>query len=309
MPTFVLSLGWFIRFARPEQCEALRKFYAETLGLPFLRGGTGHQKLDVFWAGEALLAELIWESEQEIADPLDADPATAQTVPIFRVHDIDLLAGSLRAKGVTVLDSVNRDGYLELFIADPSGCLIGLRDLNTPKHSHDVEAARRRARGEGFNPGCGRMPKGWQELGWIRQQVKDLAAMTRFYSSVLGLAVLDANDHRAWLDLGDNSVLELVGGGRVVALPKSRRELAGCFNLRVQDLEALKSAVRAAGGGVVHELLQSDRYQLSYIADPEGHLLGIEESYHPEKYPPGTVCFPEDLEAQRRWSERVFATL
>lgn len=304
---YVRSLGWFIRFASPESREALNAFYLDVLRLPFLRGGTG-QKVDMYWAGEALVTEIIWEFRGAAHDPLDADPATVQTMPVYRVNGLDVLVAGLESRGARVLRLPETDGFREAVVVEPGGGLIGMRELQgPPTRLQDVVAERRRARGEAFNPGCVPMPAGWQELGWIRHRVRDLGAMQRFYADVLDLPLLDATPARAWLDLGDNSILELVAGGRAVALPANRSELTAVFILRVQQREALKERALAAGGAVVHELIQWDRGELSYLADPEGHLIGIEERYHPSRYAPQHTCFPEDVEARRRRAEAVYA--
>jgi predicted enzyme related to lactoylglutathione lyase len=304
---YVRSLGWFIRFAPPERRDALNAFYLDVLGLPFLRGGTG-QKVDMYWAGEALVTEVIWEFRGASYDPLDSHPDTAQTMPFDRVSGLDALVARLESRGARVLRLPDADGYRQAAVLEPDVGVVGLRELQgAPVRAQDVEAARRRARGEAFNPGCATMPEGWQELGWVRHRVHDLPAMQRFYATVLDVPVIDATSARAWLDLGDNSILELVPGGRVVPLPANRSELTAVFILRVQQREALKERARAAGGAVVHELIQWDRGELSYLADPEGHLIGIEERYHPSRYAPRHVCFPEDVEARRRRAEAVHA--
>jgi hypothetical protein len=42
------------------------------------------------------------------------------------------------------------------------------------------------------------------------------------------------------------------------------------------------------------------------VTDPEGHIIGLEQRYHPSKYLSKTIPpFPEDLEAIRRQREHA----
>ena len=182
--------------------------------------------------------------------------------------------------------------------------LIGFRQVpGTSTSPFDREAARRVKRGEAFNPGCAPQGKDIHELGWVSRKVKDVAAMTAFYRDVVGLPHLGDDAGHAQFDFGDNTILELSPGGQVRDLPKNRYETPCVFIMRVFNSDLYKAQLKAKGARFVHELIQWDRGQLSYFADPEGNLIGIERRYHPGRYAPKNIGFPEDLEAERRWRE------
>lgn len=301
MPEYVKSLGWYIRFAPPSQ-KSLSGFYKDVLGFPFMREGDP-QAVDFFWAGESLVFEIIFEGRTEVMPPEEAAPDKAPLTPIYRVSDLDALTAKLRAQQVPLTAITKNALGRECYLTDPFGCLIGMRQAEEKSRlPQDIEARRRLQRGEAFNPGCASMPEHWQELGWIRRRVADVAAMKRFYNTVLGLPIVSANDDTVLLDLGDNTLLELVPGGVATTPPENRAMLPATLILRIQNIARFKQDMQRQGVRIVHDVIQWVRGSLSYIADPEGNLIGVEEKYHPSRYP-GHVPFPEDLEAQRRWNE------
>ena len=192
-------------------------------------------------------------------------------------------------------------------MGDPLGGLIGLREADPQSDlAHDVEARRRWRRGEAFNVGCDPMPAGWQELGWVVRHVADVRSMRHFYTDAIGLEVIAEEDGRVLLDLGDNSVLELAPGGQAATPPAHRHELMSTFILRIRQLERFREELKARGVHMVHEFIQWPAGALTYVADPEGHVIGIEERYHPSQYLSKTIPpFPEDLEALRRQKEHL----
>jgi catechol 2,3-dioxygenase-like lactoylglutathione lyase family enzyme len=301
MTEYVKSLGWYIRFLPADQA-GLSRFYGETLGLPFVRAGTA-QAVDFYWAGESLIHELIFEGRAQATTAHERAPNTASLIPIYRVSDIETLTGVLRSKGIAPTAVTRYAHGRESFFHDPLGSLIGLREVDLKSAlPQDIEARRRALRGEAFNVGCAPMPAHWQELGWILRRVADVATLTRFYTNVLGLNLVAMHDGRALLDLGDNSLLELAPGGVAGAPPANRSDLPATFILRIQNIAAFKDDMKRYGVRIVHDVIQWARGSLSYVADPEGNLIGVEEKYHPSRYA-GQVPFPEDLEAQRRWVE------
>jgi catechol 2,3-dioxygenase-like lactoylglutathione lyase family enzyme len=303
MAEYVQSLGWFIRFVPPAE-TALNAFYRDALGFPFIRAGNA-QAVDFLWAGEALVFELIYEGRMSAMPASESDPDTVPLLPMYRVHDLEDLTQALRAKGIPVTDIRDSPFGRESFLTDPLGGLVGMRQVEDRSgFSHDVEARRRAARGEAFNPGCAPMPAGWQELGWLVRHVANVPRMQQFYTEVLGLPLAMEREGHALLDLGDNSLLELAPGGQARRPPADRAELPATFILRIQSIIAFRQEMLRRGVHIVHDVNQWARGSLSYIADPEGNLIGVEEKYHPSHYA-GSAPFPEDLEAQRRWHERL----
>jgi len=299
MKSNIKSLGWFIRFVPPS--NELSRFYQKTLEFPFVRAGDT-QAVDFFWAGEALILELIYVDGK--APQAEPDPETATLVPYYRVHELEAVISRYEQKGVNVIAA--RDHYhgKQAFLVDPNGQLIGLRERY--KHSalaHDQEARRRRERGEAFNPGCAHMPEGVQELGWVVRRVQDLKKQARFYRDVVGLPLIGEEYGHCLFELGDNVVLELAPGGHVHELPKNRTDEPNTIILRLHQVRPMLDKLKKNNVPIVHDLIQWDRGALSYFADPEGNLVGIEEKYHPSRYAPDQVPFSEDLEAERRWRE------
>lgn len=304
---FIKSLGWFNRFAPPRWRPALTQFYTDTLQLPFLREGS-QQPVDFLWAGEALIHELIYEGRTE-ASAEEGDPLRAPMLPIYRVTGLDDLLAALRNRGADIIGLHETALGREAFIVEPAGSLIGLREVPAASTiPQDIVANARRTRGEAFNPGCASMPQHWQELGWIRRRVADVDNMKNFYITMIGLKHVADIDGTALLDMGDNSLLELVPGGVVGTLPTNRAELPSTIILRITDIVTYRDMARDRGVRIVHDLIAWDRGALTYLADPENGLIGVEEKYHPSRYAPAQLPFTEDIEAQRRWAECRAAT-
>lgn len=302
------GLGWFSRFV-PADLEDLGRFYIETLGIPRIRKGS-MQKVDFLWAGEAIVHQILYEGLGDAIDPLDRDPDRAPLVPVYRVERLDGLINTLRARGVSISDARVAPYGREAYILDPSGSLIALREA--PDHSpflHDQVAEFRRARGEAFNPGCASLPEGIQELGWVVRRVADLPAMEQYYRDVFGLPMIGRHYGRTLFDIGDNSVLELAEGGTAKAPPADRRQLSATIILRVDNIARFCAAAADRGMTVVHEMIEWPRGALTYVADPEGNVLGVEERFHPRVYVDRFAPFPEDLESQRRWIEYRASTM
>ena len=295
----IKSLGWFIRFA--PQASKAGTFYPQKLGLPVIRQGDA-ETVDFFWAGEATVIECIYVKGKASAQ--DPNPQTAALVPFFRTLDLDGVLARYRASGLEVFGPEQRGAARQGFVLDCDGQLVGLRQSPANSTSpFDREAARRVRRGEAFNPGCAPMPKDVYEIGWVTRRVNDVAAMSAFYRDIVGLPELGSDAGHAQFDLGDNTILELAPGGRERPLPQNRYATPCVFILRVFNSELMKTQLKTKGVRFVHEHIQWDRGQLSYFADPENNLVGIEQRYHPGRYAPKQIGFPEDLEAERRWRE------
>jgi predicted enzyme related to lactoylglutathione lyase len=304
----VKSFGWYNYFV-PRADEGVAAFYTDVLGLPLIRSvkGGDHPN-DFFWAGEAVIFEIIYEGQKGPAEPTESDPDTAPLVAVYRVHDLPGIIARLTAKGakVSAIRAV-ANGH-EAFVTDPRGYLTGLREISeTSKAAADIEARRRWKRGEAFNPGSRPMPPGFQDMSWIVRRVKDVPAMTAFYRDALGLKVIGTANGRALLDMGDATTLELAPGGRVSPPPENRTQLQATIIFRVAAMQKLRQKLVDGGGAVVHNLIQWDRGELSYVADPEGNLIGIEEKYEPSRINQAgpLPSLTEDIEADRRWVEHI----
>jgi predicted enzyme related to lactoylglutathione lyase len=156
----------------------------------------------------------------------------------------------------------------------------------------DVEARRRWTRGEAFNPGCKSMPDGFQEIGWIQRRVADVAKMSEFYRTVVGLADLGTENDRRLFDLGDNVILELIPGGTVMPAPADRKEADALIIMRVDHIEKYRGHLEAHGTKIINRKIDVYWGEVAYFVDPEGHA--------PEK-----SALTEGLEAERRWREKM----
>jgi predicted enzyme related to lactoylglutathione lyase len=293
--------------------EIMDDFYGGVIGLPRVwhsRVVDGKvENKDLYWAGEAIIENHNCGGRDAPVGAREADPQTARQIQFYRVSELDAIVGRLRARAVTVRGPVPCFHGREAYVLDPMSMLLGLRqsDPDSPLRE-DVEAARRRRRGEAFNPGCGPMPPGWQELGWVRIRAANLPALRDFYRDTVGMPFLGETDGYARFDLGDNTVLELGGGGAARPPPAMQMSALAAMILRVRDTAAMRRSLQSAGVHFVHELIQTAKGELSYFADPEGNVIGISERTHPGTYVgPLPTALPlvtlEDAEAQRRWVE------
>jgi catechol 2,3-dioxygenase-like lactoylglutathione lyase family enzyme len=299
----VFALGKLIRFAPWAAMDA--DFYGKVLNLPLIR--TVHTHVQIFWAGEATVYELLYVKDKQEQPP--ADLAGAGCVPVFRVTGLEAILATLAGQGVEIVCVQQGERGREAFFRDNSGFIVGLRERSEASTlPQDLAARRRRLRGETYNPGCKSMPEGRQELGWIVRHVADMAGMTKFFRDVIGLAQVGEEQGRPLFDLGDNTLLELAPGGRAHPVPTDRSQGPSGAVLRVHDVGKIRAALPGSGGHVVNDVIAGLHWaELMYFADPEGVVFGAEQGFHPGTYAPGKFVLPENLEAARREKERLAA--
>jgi predicted enzyme related to lactoylglutathione lyase len=301
----IMALGWYVVFSPPSQMDRTTDFYGKTLGLPLMMTmRTAQQNKNYFWCGEDIVLDLSHHAPEAPFDPRDADPATARQVPIFRTENLGALMASFSSRGARVLPARPTPFGREAFVVDPTGRLIGFRerDPGSPLAA-DREARRRFKRGEAFNPGCDSMPAHLQELGWVRLKVADLEAAKQFYGARVGLTYVGSTGGAALFDLGDNTTLEIVGGGVARPLPTAQSAAGSVAILRVVDFPSTLSRLKAAGQSFPFKIYNWANGGFSYIADAEGNLLGLADRRPPAAYRDQAPVLPEDLEARRRWVE------
>jgi len=301
----IMGLGWYVVFSRPSLMDASTDFYGKTLGLPLMMTmRTAGQNKNYFWCGEDLVLDLSHHALETPLSPREADPASARQIPIFRTENLGALMAGFTARGAKTLSARATSHGREAFVLDPMGRLIGFRqrDANSSLAA-DREARRRFKRGEAFNPGCAPMPPHLQELGWVRLTVADLDAAKRFYGDRVGLPYLGAEGEAALFDLGDNTTLEIAPGGVPRPLPTEQRASESVMILRVADFPATLARLKAAGQPFPFKIYDMPNGGFSYIADPEGNLVGLADRKPPDAYRATLPVLPEDLEARRRWVE------
>jgi predicted enzyme related to lactoylglutathione lyase len=304
-PREIMGLGWYVVFSPPSQMERSTDFYGKTLGLPLMMTmRTAQQNKNYFWCGEDIVLDLSHHAPETPLASREADPATARQIPIFRTHNLDALMATFAGRGAKTLPARRTAYGREAFVVDPAGRLIGFRqrDAGSP-FAADREAERRFKRGEAFNPGCAPMPANVQELGWVRLSVADLDAAKAFYGARVGLPSLGMAGDAAMFDLGDNTTLEIVGGGVARTLPTAQNAAEAVMILRVVDFGATMDRLKAAGQPFPFQVYHAPNGSFSYIADSEGNLLGLADRPPPGVYRDKMPVLPEDLEAQRRWVE------
>jgi predicted enzyme related to lactoylglutathione lyase len=297
----VHALSIFIRLS-PKGSTAL-DFYQSKIELPLVRTVRDHFA-EIFWAGEASMYEVVFINDKTPAP--ETRPEVSASLPIFRVHDLDALCSRLTSKGVEVTAPARCEWGREAYFVDSDGYWVGLRERSdSAALPQDIEARRRRRRGEAFNPGCKAMPAGIQEMGWVLRRVADVKAMTSFYADVLGLPLLGEEQEHALLDLGDNVILELAPGGNTQRPPADRYDGTSIITTRASDVAGLRAAIPAAGGTIINDKIPIHWADLMFFSDPEGGVFGAEQAYHPGDYAPGKFVLAECLEAQRRWRESI----
>lgn len=296
----LMTMGWYMR--RTADSHTLGDFYTDVFKLPFLRGGRPWP-VTMYWAGEATVFEL--KSDEAPMPERDQNPLTAPCTPVFRIHGLDTLLEKLLSGGAKFVTEINVTAGREVYILDPDGQLVALREVGRSSGlSIDQEAWRRFDSGVDFNPDCDNMPEEIQCLDGVIMRVQDLPAMRLFYRDVIGFSEIHASNDSVVFDLGDNTYLELRSGGHTIPVPNDRVEITNSFILRMQDTEAFKEQTKTKGVHYVNEHIQWKRAHLAYFADPEGRIIGIEERYDPENYLEPVETYAEDLEAERRFHER-----
>jgi predicted enzyme related to lactoylglutathione lyase len=301
----IMGVGWYVVFSRPSMMDRMTAFYEKTLGLPeMLNMRTDIQNKNYLWGGEDIVVDLAHHAPETPLDPREADPATARQFAIFRTDNLDALMAGFAAQGAMTLPARPTYYGREAFVIDPMGRLIGFRqrDPGSPFAS-DKEARRRFARGEAFNPGSAAMPTHLQELGWVRLRVADMTAARAFYGARVGLRDLGTAGGAALFDLGDNTTLEIVGGGVARPVPPTQSASETVAILRVVDFPATLARLKAAGQPFPFKIYSAANGGFSYISDPEGNLLGLADRKPPAAYKGVMPIMAEDLEARRRWVE------
>ena len=290
----LMGLGWYMR--RTEDAARLAHFYKDVLGLPLLRGA---QPVFMFWAGEALVFEL--KSDEAPVNHRETDPKTAPCVPIFRTSSMDQLLTRLSNAAVEIVTVDSIPGGREAFILDPDHQLIGFRQMDSPCEIAWEEEAKRRKANPVFDPGCSPMPEDIDVLLGVQCRYQDPNPIQAFYKDTVGLELMEGLKDRPTFHLGDNTILEILGGGKVLPMPKDRIEVTNSFILRTAKTDPIKTHLEQHGVPWPNPHIQWKRAHLCYFTDPENHIVGIEERYDPKDYPPGVESYAEDLEAERRY--------
>jgi catechol-2,3-dioxygenase len=106
-------------------------------------------------------------------------------------------------------------------------------------------------------------------------EVKDLAALERFYSDAFGLKVLQRRDDRIWLAAGSSARLGLWTVGEKEMGDRGGRHVHFAFSSDPGGLDALADRLRAHGADVEGPLEHDGGDRSVYCKDPEGNVVEV----------------------------------
>ncbi|GIW07843.1 MAG: hypothetical protein KatS3mg060_2648 [Dehalococcoidia bacterium] len=110
----------------------------------------------------------------------------------------------------------------------------------------------------------------------IMLRVEDVDGVAAFYRDGLGLPVANHHPGRVCqLFLPGWSILEIGMGGRRLPIPADRSEAPATLIFEVADIEAALAHLTAIGGTLVNPPFKLSGFAMAYVADPEGHLVGL----------------------------------
>ena len=106
-------------------------------------------------------------------------------------------------------------------------------------------------------------------------QTRDVALLERFYTAAFGLTVLDRDDDRVWLGVGDSTRLGLWTPGEKEFGDEGGAHVHFAFSAEPGTLDDLAGRLRELGaeprGPVQHD--GGDRSL--YVEDPEGNVVEV----------------------------------
>ncbi|MDX2144803.1 MAG: VOC family protein [Rhodospirillaceae bacterium] len=290
----VQGLGWVVRryAAGPN---AIVPFYQSALGLRQLRppGPTGAVML---WAGDIVMLEV-----SGLSTGPDSAARQGDMTVIMRVRDFGRAKAMMTAAGAQQVGESLTPAKTVMF-ADPAGLRIGLREaIQASSLQHDVIANDIWRKGVITLPNAPSLPPDVQDIAAIGLKVVDPVAMAAFYADLFGFATLgEPNPKGAALWLGRTTALELSPGGIKHAVPADRDQVPDVWIARVYDHDALAKRLADKKVPIVTQR-QITGGKLTYAADPEGRLFGIQQRT-PDLLPPDAKERVEDVLARDLWA-------
>jgi catechol-2,3-dioxygenase len=110
-------------------------------------------------------------------------------------------------------------------------------------------------------------------LAELTLQAEDMAAMEQFYTGVVGLEVLDRQDDRIWLAVGEDTRLGLWSPGRKEFGDEGGRHVHFAFSASPGRLDALAGQLRDAGVEVRGPVEHDGGDRSIYFRDPAGNVV------------------------------------
>ena len=212
-------------------------------------------------------------------------------LPVIGSVDFDRTVARLERRGEAVepLDSTR---HRQCRLRDPDGNAVAIR------------ACRGDDDWDRFRPGVAPLAADLGGLVELIRTARHPTGLAGFYRDVLALPTVDARpnetDHHFWLGRGVK--LAVIGGGCERALPTERASSTFAFILRYRDHDRASDVLVTRGAPAVAKDLRFNSASLSYFADPEGQLFGVDERYPPERFAEPRRMFAEDAEILRRFA-------
>jgi|SRR5882724_2240741 len=113
-------------------------------------------------------------------------------------------------------------------------------------------------------------------IGGVFVKSKDVAALRAWYRDMLGLDIQDWGGAQLWSQPEKAYAVWNAFHAETTYLEPSPRDFM--INLRVDDLEALLSKLRALGANVLDRRDDSPDGKFGYVVDPDGTLLELWEA-------------------------------
>jgi predicted enzyme related to lactoylglutathione lyase len=286
------SMAWWMRRTIGKTIPELMPYYQQVLGMPLVRAWEDY--LVLLWCGEDQIFEVKTNDNPPRAD---SDPATADMIPVFRVHDLPRWQARMARFGYKPVRTTRSAWGQTQFYRGPDNLITGfeLRSPTSPLPS-DQKALAAWRQGPYVLPGMTPLPDSLHYMSRCIRQVADVAAVSRYYKEAFGLKSLGAEGASQLFALGDDTIFEVAPGGTAKPVPADRSALPDTFVLRIHDLDAQLAALPARGAQVKGTMIiMEETTRLSFVSDPEGWIMGIEER--------GLVRprYIEDVEADLRW--------
>lgn len=290
--SLIQGLGWFVRRTVKDQYK-LAEFYETNFGMRTVRPpAPPPQNNKMLWSGDILMFEL----SARVADP-DGEARMPDTIPVLRARNFDAVVARLAALGMKPIEQMPGTPRYALF-KDPDGFFIAIAEppAGSPYPS-DQMADGLWTSGALELPGIAKSGPDIQDMASVIVKVADPVAMAAFYADALGLdAFTPATASGAVLGMGRTTSLTLRPGGVKRSVPKDRNTCPDVWILRTKNLRTSTDRLKAKGVAIVNEL-KINGGALTYAADPEGHLFGLQQRT-PDMYAPD---FPIRLEDREIW--------
>ena len=264
--------GFAVYLLRTGDAARLAEWYAGVLGLPIVRGREPTFYLSL---GDVFILELL-------ADKGAPGEAPQGLRLVLASLDLAATRARLSERGARVL----ADEAGHVIARDPDGNTVAIRQFGSPRSS--------------FLPGCSPPAKDLSGVCAVQRLCAQPRAVAAFFAELFG----QPDSETGAVRLGNGISLEFAPGGHAAAPPTAREAARHCFIVRTGDHDVAVEAVRRHCQTPVETNLAFNSAVLSYFADPEGQLWGVDERFEPARFKTPRRPFAEDMEILRRLRSR-----